>query len=207
MSLKLQYLQYLQHRADKFLYRGRISSDIKKFFDDKTFYYKQLPYKVNASRDEIVKAWAEINDSFETLINTTRNNFNEEIAEERLIREARNRLRIRDLKSGVLSEVSNVYPHQPWDTYPTAFDALEERYRDSLEYAKGQLHFDLIYPPTSKEKIIHKAWELALTNLTKVKEKRLASECWAIYASNGVEGLSTKPQEKEKESTPVGRGF
>jgi len=92
---------------------------------------------VNASREEIVKAWAEINDSFETLINTTRNNFNEEIAEERLIREARNRLRIHDLKSGLLREVFNVYHHQRWDRYPTAFDALEERYRDSLEYVEG----------------------------------------------------------------------
>ena len=84
MGLKLPYLQY---RTNKLLYRRRYPADVKKLFNGKPVYYKQLACKVNASREEVLKAWLEINESFETLLNTTRNTFDEEIADERISRE------------------------------------------------------------------------------------------------------------------------
>ena len=47
---------------------------------------------MNAPEEEVVKAWSEIDDVFRTMIDTARNNFDEEIAEERLALEAKKTL-------------------------------------------------------------------------------------------------------------------
>ena len=198
VGLKLPYLQY---RTNKLLYRRRYPADVKNLFDGKSVYYKQLACKVNAPREVVLNSWLEINESFETLLNTTRNTFDEEIADERISREAKNWLRIHNLKPGVFRDLSKIYHHQPWDMGTSAFDDLEQRYRDSIEYSEKHPHFDdfhLRHPPTPKQKIIHKAWQMAAGNLAKIKEKRLLSECWDIYVANRQEGFIDKTTREGK---------
>ena len=194
-------LQYLQKRPDKLLYRRRIPSDLKKVFNNKSVYYKQLQCKVNAPEEDIVKAWSEIDDVFRTMIDTARNNFDEEIAQERLALEAKKWLQAHKISPGALNEVANVYHHQPWNIHSTAFEVIEKRYIDSIKYSEKNPHFndfDLVNPPTPKEAIVSKAWELAIANLTKRKKKRLISECWDIYVSNRVDGYIDKTTREGK---------
>ena len=188
-------LKYLQKRKDKFLYRRRIPTDIIHLYRKK-FYHKQLPCSVRASDAEITLAWSEVNSNFESILNTSRNTFSAEVEEEKIKREALKYLRFHKLEAGVLKEVFDTYVAAPWDAHPTAFTVLEDRYSKQQEYdyntGTSFDDFEITNPATYQEKVAHKAWELAISNVGKVKPKTLLSECWDIYNQNREEGRYDK---------------
>ena len=189
-------LKYLQKRKDKFLYRRRIPTDITLLYGKKV-YYKQLPCSVHASDAEITLAWSEVNSNFESILNTSRTTFSTEVEEEKIKREALKYLRFHKLEAGVLKEIAEIYTSTPWDAHPTAFSVLEDRYSKQQEYDYNNAgspfdDFEITNPATYQEKVAHKAWELAISNVGKVKPKRLLSECWDIYNQNREEGSYDK---------------
>ena len=188
----MKSLKYLDVRKDKLLYRRRVPRELTSLIG-KEVYYRQLQCPVGASDSEVVKAWTEAHEGFELMIKLSSSQFSEEVAEERLAREALRYLEFFKLSAGVLSELQKTYGMSPWDVEPEAFKPLQER--DDLH--KSYLHdnpnlpfddFNVSSPATRRQQVAQKAWEMAVSNASKVKPKRLISECWEIYNGTRDQG-------------------
>lgn len=97
----MKTLKYLDARKDKLLYRRRVPVHLRSLYG-KDFYYRQLNCPVGASDAEVVKAWTEAHESFESMLRISKSQFSEEISEELLTREALKYLQFFKLKAGVL---------------------------------------------------------------------------------------------------------
>lgn len=188
----MKTLKYLDARKDKLLYRRRVPVHLRSLYG-KDFYYRQLNCPVGASDAEVVKAWTEAHESFESMLRISKSQFSEEISEELLTREALKYLQFFKLKAGVLQQTHETYSIDPWDAEPDAFSPLLERddAKKKFLYENPDSPFDdfeNLYPPTARLRIAEKAWELAISNLTRVKPKLLVSECWDIYNQSRDQG-------------------
>jgi len=188
----MKSLKYLDVRKDKLLYRRRVPKDLAALFGKDT-YYRQLRCKVAASDAEVVKAWTEAHEAYELMVQLSLSQFSEEVTEERLTRDALQYLEFHKLSAGVLSELQKTYKMNPWDVEPSAFKPLQERHDLQRSYAHEHSDlpfddFDLTNPPTRRQQVAQKAWEIAVSNITKVKPKRLISECWEIYNQSRDQG-------------------
>jgi len=187
----MKNLKYLEVRKDKLLYRRRVPRELASLFGKHT-YYRQLQCKVGASDAEVVKAWAEAHESFEVMLQLSLTQFSDEVTEERLTRDAQHYLAFFKLSNGVLSELQKTYRIDPWDAEPVAFGRLQER--DDLHRLYLHDHpnspfddFEQTHPPTLRQQIAQKAWEIAVSNTARVKPKRLisvsnrASRCMQVW--------------------------
>ena len=127
------------------------------------------------------------------MLRISKSQFSEEISEEMLTREAFKYLQFFKLKAGMLQKTHEAYSIDPWDAEPDAFGPLLERddAKKKFLYENPYLPFDdfeNLHPPTARLRIAEKAWELAISNLTRVKPKLLVSECWDIYNHSRDQG-------------------
>jgi hypothetical protein len=210
----MKNLKYLEVRKDKLLYRRRVPRELASLFGKHT-YYRQLQCKVGASDAEVVKAWTEAHESFEVMVQLSLTQFSDEVTEERLTRDAQHYLAFFKLSNGVLSELQKTYRIDPWDAEPVAFGPLQER--DDLHRLYLHDHpnspfddFEQTHPPTLRQQIAQKAWEIAVSNTARVKPKRLISECWDIYNETRDQGpydIDTRKGRRVYASWERFRGF
>ena len=71
-------LRYLEVKKDKLLHRRRLLIDIEPLVG-KSSYYKTLLCRPPDSEESVAKAWMQVYEVFQTLVNVYRNNFPEEI--------------------------------------------------------------------------------------------------------------------------------
>lgn len=188
----MKSLKYFEGRKDKLLYRRRVPVGLRSLYG-KDFYYRQLNCSVDASDAEVVRAWTEAHESFEAMVRLSESQFSEEVAEELLNRDALHYLQFFKLKAGVLAKTQVIYGLDPWDAEPEAFGLLEKRDDEKKKFLYENPStpfddFDELYPPSRRQLVAQRAWELAIANSIKVKPKLLVSECWDIYNETRDQG-------------------
>ncbi len=188
----MKKLKYFEARKDKLLYRRRVPVGLRSLYG-KDFYYRQLNCSVGAADAEVIKAWTEAHESFEAMVRLSKSQFSEEIAEELLTREALHYLKFFKLKAGVLAKTQVTYGLDPWDAEPQAFGVLQERDDEKKKFLYENPStpfddFDELYPPSRRQLVAQRAWELAIANAIKVRRKLLVSECWDIYNETRDQG-------------------
>ena len=190
-------LRYLEVKKDKLLYRRRVPIDIERLVG-KSSYYKTLPCHPSDSEESIAKAWTQVHEEFQTLVDVYRNNFPEEILEEQVKREAVKYLSANGMKPG--TGLSVAYDESDLIDYSDSFEGLykqrlrfEEWRNSNYEDIRNMVGDNLQKawalfleqnPETPQEKILHEALRLYVdTKQRKIKQKRLLSECWDVYNS------------------------
>ena len=79
----MRTLKYLDARKDKLLHRRRVPAHLCSLYG-KDFYYRQLNCPVGASDAEVVKAWTEAHESFESMLRISKSQFSGEIIQKKL---------------------------------------------------------------------------------------------------------------------------